>query len=236
MSQVQPRVLVVQCLIGDFPLANLYLNEFMPTVRSWANRMNYSYQLLDKKLFDFRCGAFELIAQRFSFFRLYEEFDYLIYVDADIAVTKAAGSIPYVDFGAVIDAEGSANEVKDFFSFSEPYFNAGVFIVSSKMAKALWGKATDLMDGHYDQITHLPMADQNLLNLWVEEIGLSYTALSNQWNTMPHQLDWANKANAFFVHYAGVKSIKSGIKSDYRFSYYYYRYLYKLKILLKRFF
>ena len=140
MSQVQPRVLVVQCLIGDFPLANLYLNEFMPTVRSWANRMNYSYQLLDKKLFDFRCGAFELIAQRFSFFCLYEEFDYLIYVDADIAVTKAAGSIPYVDFGAVIDAEGSANEVKDFFHSRSRILTRVFLLLAQKWPNRCGGK------------------------------------------------------------------------------------------------
>ena len=205
-KKLYPKVLVGQVMIGEFPGSNLYKEKFMPTVESWAKRMDYGYFVIKNKVYDFKCLQQDIIAQRFILFGLYNEYDYLIHVDADAVATENANYLPLVDFGAVIDSEYTANNFGAWMHLKQPYFNAGIFIVSSAIAKKLWEKANLLMNGHYDHMMHVPLRDQNVLNKWIDEIGITYTPLDNKWNTMPHQGEWDNRFNSNLIHYAGDKN------------------------------
>lgn len=202
-----PRVMVAQVLIGKFELADFYRSTLMPTVKAWSDRMGYNYFVLDKRLYDFRCQTEDIIAQRFILFGLFKEYDYLIHVDADVTATDHASYLPLVDFGAVIDAESTAKAYGDWMRLGHPYFNAGIFIISSKMAEKLWIKANHLMAGEYDHLMRMPLRDQNVLNKWIDELGGVFTPLDEKWNTMPHQERWANRDDAYLIHYAGDKSL-----------------------------
>jgi lipopolysaccharide biosynthesis glycosyltransferase len=208
-SKLFPKVLVGQVMIGDFPGADLYRNIFMPSVENWARNLNYDYLVIKNKLYEFRCLQQDIIAQRFVFFGLYEEYDYFIHIDADAVVTEHANNIPLVDFGAVVDSQDTADRFGAWMHLKQPYFNAGIFIVSSCIAKQLWIKAHLLMNGHYDHLMSIPLRDQNVLNKWIDELGVSYVQLPNKWNTMPHQINWSDRKMSNIIHYAGDKNQSS---------------------------
>ena len=208
-----PKVLVDQVMIGDFPGASLYKEKFMPRVEQWAQNRDYDYLVIDKKYYDFRCQQQDIIAQRFIFFGLYEQYDYFIHIDADAVVTDNLKNIPLVDFGAVVDLESTAERFGNWMNLKHAYFNAGIFIVSSEIAKKLWHKANLLINGHYDYLMHVPLRDQNVLNKWIDELGIRYTHLDNTWNTMPHQPEWESRFNSKIIHYAGDKNLPSFLNS-----------------------
>ena len=205
-SKLYPKVLVGQVMIGDFPGSDLYKSKFMPSVQRWANEMGYSYFVIKNKVFDFRCLQQDIIAQRFALFGLYEEFDYLIHVDADAFATKNINYLPLVDFGAVIDSENTAERFGNWMNLKQKYFNAGIFIVSSEVARLLWRKSHMLMQGDYDYLMKVQLRDQNVLNKWIDELGIDYVCLDNKWNTMPHQNEWEVRSESYFIHYAGDKN------------------------------
>jgi hypothetical protein len=170
--------------------AEVYAQYSIPSVKGYAERFSFGYkQITDITQDFFMPKQWVVPAQRFRF--LTEDFDWLIYLDADTYVSKNAENILTAvpsGFGASIEKRDPKWIKKFRLERLGGYFNSGVMVMDKKSALLIYKCLTDytsysgsIPNPRLDIFE--PFSDQSFLNYAVAYMNIPFTDLPREkWN------------------------------------------------------
>jgi lipopolysaccharide biosynthesis glycosyltransferase len=149
--------------------------------------------------------------EKLSIFNLFDTYDRIAWIDADVIVRPDAPSIfdavPYDVISALEQGPGDVNSLTDLANcaafYEAPYvtgpnpryFNAGVMVLS-RCHSNLFAEPKTFFNGINPE--------QTFLNFRRHQLGFAYEPLSWKWNMIPALWpDGDYRSEARFIHYAG---------------------------------
>jgi len=191
-----------------------YLIYTLPILRRYAEKWGAEFKILDK--------SYGPVFQRFlSLHKLFDEYDRIFYVDADIVINKACPNIfdivPHDTIGFVFEDKGSRLKerrvriayIKSVYGGNESwvsgYFNIGILVVS-RIHKEIFTKINGKFWGE-DFEAKTMGADQTHTGYQIMKQGHKYIDLGYKWNHMSMFSEpWNSSPSRFdshIIHYAG---------------------------------
>lgn len=191
-----------------------YLPYTLPILKKYAKKWGAEFKILDKSY-----GP--VFWRLMSFYGLLDEYDRILYIDADVVITKTCPNIfevvPYDTIGFVFEDKGSRLKnrqariahIKRIYGGNENwatgYFNEGVFVVShphkeifTKINGKLWGEGLKSFEAGRAQ-THYGYQIIKQGHKYVD-LGFKFNHMSmfsEPWNGSPSRFD------SYILHYAG---------------------------------
>ena len=213
------RQALVTLAIGDDAASLLTISE--PRFKSYAARFGYDYIVLNERKIRHRLQWFKsrvnLHLEKFQIGPLLHTYERVLYMDADILVMPDApdfcADVPPEKLGVVADPSGQlawkrdeemANMTKRFGELPqtvEPYFNAGVLVLSQVHRELMRFDKSHLAKGRWP--------DQTCLNYFSAKFGLPRQYMDARANFLPGHEGWsdtATRGKAWAVHYAGPEA------------------------------
>lgn len=194
-----------------------------PSIESYAERFGLEVVDLETKglnleVLRWRRRHRNLHLEKFQIFEILEEYDRVLYLDADILVHPKAPNVfevvPEGSIGVVneqINAEQSKREQEwrrmqrrlgKLDETPQRYFNAGMLVVSRDHRELFNYKRLTFAGGRWP--------DQNTLNYYARKQGFPIHWLAPEWNLMPVFGDSFNSGEirraSWFIHYAGEEA------------------------------
>jgi hypothetical protein len=199
-----------------------------PRFSAYAAKYGYDYVVINERRIKYRLQwhkpRVNLHLEKFQMGPLLDLFERVVYFDADILLSPECpdlGSlVPPETLGVVADPSGTeafkrdeemANMEKKFGLLgkdAQPYFNAGVLVLSQVHRELLRFDPKRLCAGRWP--------DQTYLNFESAKLGLPRTYLEMRANYLPGHEGWNNPANrkaAWAAHYAGPEA-KAAFRMD----------------------
>jgi lipopolysaccharide biosynthesis glycosyltransferase len=163
--------------------------------------------------------------EKFQLFNLLEDYDRILYVDADVLIHPEAPNVfdivPEAYLGVVNEqlGEEAPKREQEWGRMQrrlgklerEPgrYFNAGVLVVSRAHRELFAYSKRKFAAGRWP--------DQNTLNYYARQLGLPIRWLGPEWNCMPvfgeRFQDPDQRRMSWFLHYAG-EAAKAALRED----------------------
>jgi len=188
-----------------------YTHYTLPIQKMWAKKWGADYMVLDDPAYSRRAMW---CYRTLIFYDLFEEYDRILYLDADLIINKSCPNIfdivPYDTIGAVLEDKGSRRKERldrikrtkahlGDIDWQEGFFNMGVYIVSKvhrDMFQRVDGKLWE--DMGWDS----PFYSYQIARLGYKYIDLGYkfnhmSMFSEPWNGSPSRFD------SYIIHYAG---------------------------------
>jgi hypothetical protein len=241
------KILVLQIKIGNKDFSNIdglekYFefekNVCLPSVKNWAKKCGYDYKLITESSIK-NNNFFKTEQHKYSSERLmnlyYEDYDYIIYFDADVYVNINAPEFPIIEGFSSVEQPLTKSDwnyrFKGIDSTHLKHINAGVYSVDKETGKKIFKYFLNRLQSN-DNI-NTTYGDQDILNAWQFKNGCNF--LDKKWNYLlwnehidprkcntnsPHSKEvhvrlllkqnYSNLRNANFIHFAGnVKTIFS---------------------------
>lgn len=188
-----------------------YTPYTLPIQKMYADKWGADYKILDDPAYSKHAMW---CYRTLIFYDLFETYDRILYVDADIIINKGCPNlfeiVPYDTIGAVMEDKGSrrkerlarirrVNAYLGDIGWREGFFNMGVYVVSKihrKIFQKLNGRLWE--DRGWDS----PFYSYQIMRLGYKYIDLGYkfnhmSMFSEPWNGSPSRFD------SHFLHYAG---------------------------------
>ena len=207
----QKKILVIQVKIGNKDFHNRNdLNKYFefeenvcrPSVISWSKRCGYDYKLITESSIE-NNNFFKTVQHKYAAERLmhlyHEDYDYIIYIDTDVYVSKNSPKFP-INFGLTgVPRYVSQDEWKQLFPnikySNQQYINSGVFCVDKETGKTIFKYFLDRLEsGDNSNITY---ADQDILNAWQFKNGCNI--IGQKWNYLLLHNHMLNVSNCFDI-------------------------------------
>jgi len=221
------RVLVGQAAVGNFhdafadgnkptrDLKAIYLRDLAPRAAAWCAVNGYDYMLLTQTRLEFSNKNIQFHAQKLWFLSQWDSFDYFIWLDADVLITRKAlreaKPFPLAEgFVAVRDLAKSQKHfcAQDCITVErQNYFNSGVWSVSKQSAQKMWPCIRAFAEGRSYQEFRLSR-DQCTLNQVVKDCGVTLHLADSEWNQISGKR--ADNRRAYAIHFAGSQWKKPG--------------------------
>ena len=189
---------------------------FIPSVKEYAKKFNYDYQLITNSQYEKNGGDFLFLASKekhYSFERYFhfdQNYDFIVYIDNDVYVTKNAQPLPAIKgLMNVAEPEGRSSDIfrqTHSIPASSKYFNSGVTFVDSRVAKHLQNYMQDRM--HNKKRALGKNSDNMMLNEYILEFPSNFSELGLEWNYMPFLPNAVSLSQANFFHFVGIHGKK----------------------------
>ena len=197
---------------GDLNTPNIIREHCIPSVKKYAAKHNYDYELITNSTYLEKIGPLDFLEtenKHFSFeryLRLNSSYDAVAYIDNDVYVNKNANPLPDIDC-LMASAEPEKTNSQEIFSRLNKlsadtlYFNSGVFFADNSSAKRICAYMTDRAKRKIR--AKGKSTDNMMFNEYVYQENPSFQILPESWNYMP-MLPGATKGlNANFLHLVG---------------------------------
>jgi lipopolysaccharide biosynthesis glycosyltransferase len=207
------KVVVCTAVIGDN--ANKLAEITVPTIEGWAKRCGYDFKCFDKYLYNGVTGHFS----KFYMYKLFESYDYCIWVDSDIIISPMAGEIELNDTLMIYEEGKYFNSrfttmsvfAKRAFGVKreyDKYYNSGVMIIPKKYSNVFKTPSIQLIKTIMELRKDGGFYDQNLINYLINWYGVKVTELDDTYNCMKGVMlknsEWKDRLDKLFIHYAGM--------------------------------
>jgi hypothetical protein len=190
------KILVIQIKIGNNDFTNssnldkyfeFEKNICLPSVKNWAQRCGYDYKLITESSIE-NNNFFKTVQHKYSAERLmhlyHEDYDYIIYVDADVYVTDNAMKFPIknglLTTTEYIDEKKWNQRFPGINHTNLNYINAGIYSVDKETGKKISKYFLNRLQMNDNK--NIVYADQDILNAWQFENG--FEKLNDSWNYM----------------------------------------------------
>jgi len=185
---------------------------FIPSVKNYAQKYGYDYQLITESEYSKQGGNFQFLQTKekhFSFERYFhfaQNYENIVYIDNDIYAFIDANPLPEIKgIMNVAEPEGkSSNTFRQFHQqkFIKKYFNSGVTMTQKNVAHhlqeyMLWRMNNNLKAKGKN-------SDNSLLNEYILEFPQFFTEIGNEWNYMPFLENVQKVDRPNFFHFVGI--------------------------------
>ena len=185
---------------------------FIPSVKKYAKKHSYDYQLVVESEYKKKGGDFLFLAtpeKHFSFERYFhfnQKYKSIVYIDNDVYISNNAEPLPEIN-GLMNAPEPEGNASKIFREcYNQPvnknYYNSGVTFVDNKTAKNLQNYMLYRMKNKIR--AKGKNSDNMMLNEYILENPSIFYELSNKWNYMPFLENSTRIKKANFLHFVGI--------------------------------
>lgn len=215
------NIAIVTMTIGDE--AESIGHYSLPTMRAYAKRCNADFILLEQSSLGREFNAFY---EKCQVAKLLEHYERVLYLDADILVLPDSpdvfAMVPADRFGAVsVDSvfrhlersKRLTQQVLGTIDWNQPYFNAGVMLVS-RAQQALVAVESEIIDRWHRGVLALgegSFHDQDLYNYRLNALGLPLFDMGRAFNFTRAWGDFHQRFAQSFVHYAGLKGVRNSL-------------------------
>lgn len=191
-----------------------YLPYTLPLLKRYAKEWGAEFKILDK-------SHGPVFQRLLSLYELFDEYDRIFHIDADITITKNCPNIfeivPYDTIGLVFEDKGSRlknrrariAQIKSVYGDNEDwisgYFNAGI-LIASRIHKEIFTRINGEFWGENFEAKAMG-ADQTHIGYQIMKQGHKYIDLGYKWNHMSmFSESWngsPSRFDSFIIHYAG---------------------------------
>ena len=200
---------------------NTIRKVFIPSVKEYAQKYGYDYQLITESEYSKQGGDFQFLytkEKHFSFERYFhfaQDYENIVYIDNDVYAFVEASPLPEIK-GIMNVAEPESHSSNKFRQFHpqqsiKKYYNSGVTMTQKYVAHHLqeymqWRIKNKLK----------PMgknSDNTLLNEYILKYPRFFTEINNKWNYMPFLESAQKVGNLYkdlkvdkpnFFHFIGI--------------------------------
>lgn len=189
----------------------------LPSIAAYAQWLGISLKLLDYGIPLTAIPAFT----KFWIYELLDEYDEILWLDADVLISPIAPSIFEAANGRfaafdetqfvkqrsvqlaeyILEIKGERVDPR-----SLKYFNTGVMVIPRSAKPILDRKDPDLLKAiDLSEREKIPFWEQSYFNLKIREHDIPVAWLSDSWNMFPISKNWQARARvAHIIHYAGL--------------------------------
>lgn len=210
------------CLIS---IGKNYLLQYsLPSIEQYCKKYNIALTVIDKAFYNLpkRDNYNYLTFEKFQVYNLFNDFDWVLRLDADIIIKPDCPDIfknknPNLVYAVREDiGERQKNRLgqikaikKDFgaIPWKNNYINSGVVLSHHKTKKIYKLTNDDLEKIHSRSLGYFK--EQNLLNWKINNLNYQVIDLGYKYNYLKaYQDEGYSKNNAYIIHYAGKQSVK----------------------------
>jgi len=199
---------------GKSSAADIIRKTCIPSVKNYAKKHGYSYNLITDSSYKSKIGPFNFLmtkAKHFAFERylhLDTDFNTIVYIDNDIFISSTASKLPLIR-GLMACAEpGKTNSQEIFSSINNlpehtPYYNSGMFMAEKEAAKLLG----DYMIHRAKNYIRAKgkNTDNMMFNEYIFNEKIIFNRLDEKWNYMPMLEGALEGVKANFLHLVGIE-------------------------------
>lgn len=198
-------VLVCQAIIGETCNHNVCVDVTTASVKKWAVKHRYDYMLKTNQLYNLKPHMV-----KYEFLQYYQMYDYIIWMDNDVYINSHAPLFPLQNgFTAALDCVNNHCDHPFIKQTQDKYINSGVWSADYMTALSLQDFFSTYRSDYKYAVGNLVTVDQQLLNHHLAVNNIKQNIISDKWNMMRHKKGWANKKDAYAVHFAGPQKVKS---------------------------
>jgi len=186
----------------------------IPSVKSYANKFGYDYELLTSSTYKEKIGSFDFLmkeSKHYAFERylhLDSAYDYLVYIDNDIYISESAERLPDIH-GLMATAEPGNTNSKNMFvqlnnlNPSTHYINSGMFMADKDSAKQL-GDYMIYRAKNYLRAKGKSTDNMMFNEYIISDLNPTFSELGEKWNYMPMLPGSTVGLSANFMHLVGI--------------------------------